>query len=329
MPSRDTVGRRRPIQKWSQRQFLRVYGVAYAILDGFLSAGTEKQSATIRVIDGDVPAGAFRDLCIFAHFDRQGRVDDHVLHYLHHLRRAGREVIFVTNSADLSDPCIERVRPFCSAIIIRENKGYDFGSWKAGIQQSRNLDFYDTVILANDSVYGPIGDLGEKITHMRQRGLDFWGITDSYEVTHHVQSYFLFFENRVVTSQAFRAFWAGLPLYRFKWSVIWNGEIGLSQRLVRAGFRMGALCGYDDLRKRHGDILKAEEAKAFGGRVNVSRVLWKLLIRDYGCPFLKVDIVREQPDCALEIGDWAAFVKGHADYDTELIHNHLARVRGA
>ena len=118
-----------------------------------------------------------RTSCIFAHYDRDGIVDEYVLHYLKVLRQNVKQLIFVT-TAGLDAQSVNMVRALDIEVIERANEGYDFYSYKVGIEQL-SLDQYDSLMLCNDSVYGPFDDLAPLFERMDESKCDFWGITES------------------------------------------------------------------------------------------------------------------------------------------------------
>ncbi|MGI9303182.1 MAG: rhamnan synthesis F family protein, partial [Gammaproteobacteria bacterium] len=216
---------------------------------------------------------------------------------------------------------------YCTHIVVRENLGYDFGSWRVGFDYAGDLSAYRRLILANDSVYGPLHDLHDLFATMNQRGAEVWGITDSHELKHHLQSYFLVFERAALESPAFREFWRTLPFYRFKRSIIWHCEIGLSRKLSRAELRLAAAHEYISLRNSHPEmILTAERRATFAGPLNPTRNLWDLLVRDCACPFLKVDVLRDNPENSAAVTNWPQILRSVSNYNPKLIESHLARM---
>ncbi len=295
-------------------------------LDHLYMLGKEEPAITSR-IDGDVVPGSMEHLCVFSHYDRDDRIDDYVVYYLEQLYSLGCETVLVSTSKTLDGTSMDKARPYCRRIIVRENRGYDFGSWKVGLQDVGNLSSYNTLVLANDSVYGPIRDLKDVFHEMRSHGYAAWSITDSLEIRYHLQSYFLVLEKAVLDSPEFADFWDNLPSYSFKRSVIWNCEIGFSQRLLRAGFALGALCAYGKLREEHLDaVLSTEKQQHLSGPVNPSHRLWRLLAKSYRCPFLKVDLLRDNPENLEDVNQWSAVIQESSHYDTDLIRHHLARM---
>ncbi len=288
---------------------------------------SDRKPAVICHVAGRISGTTAETLCIFAHYDKQDRVDDYVLYALLKLREIGSDIIFVSTSATLGDDCISKLSPYCNQIVVRENRGYDFGSWKLGIEYAENLSAYQRLILANDSVYGPLHDLRDLFLDMPQQGAAVWGITDSYELKHHLQSYFLVFERAALENPAFTEFWRSIPFYRFKRSIIRDGEIGLSTKLSRAGLRMAAAYGYGALRQSHPEvILEAERRSIFAGPRNPTRSLWDFLVRDCGCPFLKVDVLRDNPESSPVVSDWSQILASVSNYDPQFIERHLARM---
>lgn len=285
-----------------------------------------RDAANTTIIDGDVTPGSRSMLCVFAHYDRDGIIDDYVIHYLEALARLGCETVFVSTAPGLDANCIERIRPLTTRIILRENRGYDFGSWRDGLATCGELTRYDRLLIVNDSVYGPIRDLGEVFETMRDRGAPAWGITDSLVYVHHLQSYFLVFERPVLESDVFQDFWRELPDHLFKHSVIVQGELGLSRRLARAGFELAALCDYRTLAQ---DIKrKFDSANWLNTPVNATHWGWKALVEKHGCPFIKVQLLRDNPKGIEDAETWEETIKAISDYDTALIRRHLERMTG-
>ncbi len=110
----------------------------------------------------------FDNLCLFAHFDQDDVLADYVLHYLQAIQAAGFDIVVISTS-NLSDADVARLRTVAQDVILRENRGHDFASWGLGIERYADL-FSGRLLLTNDSVYGPIGDLrGGRATPCRQR----------------------------------------------------------------------------------------------------------------------------------------------------------------
>jgi len=251
-------------------------------------------------------------ICIFSHFDKENMIDDYVVYYLHRLLEQGFDIVFVSTSEKLTMQEVEKISPYCCDVIVKENIGYDFGAWQTGIcYLDDELDSYQSLLLCNDSVYAPLYPLDEMFENMQGK-YDFWGITDSHEIYHHLQSYFMVFDQKVFRKKLFKDIWQKYKIYHIKRNIILQYEIGISRKLLGAGFTMGAYCPFSKLGARK--------------MKNASHYHWKELIEKHRCPILKVELLRDNPR-KIDIYDWDLVIKACCDYDTDLIKNHLDRVQ--
>jgi len=280
----------------------------------------------IRSDDGEQASGSRGTLCVFAHFDRDGLVDDYVVNYLQALDRLGCETVIVSTAENLDDENIRKALPFCSRFIVKQNIGYDFASWRTGLESVGDLSGYDRLIVANDSVYGPLQDLGKVFDEMEGRNVDFWGITDSLKYGRHLQSYFLVYGKPVVQSATFCEFWRRLPDYRHKYVVIIQGEIGLSRRLVAAGFDFAAYRPIEAVQEGQRADAATLAAKFRDPRISPTHRGWRGLLQG-GCPFLKIQLLRDNPMQVPDLDDWETVLGEVSGYDLKLIRNHLDRVK--
>jgi lipopolysaccharide biosynthesis protein len=280
-------------------------------------------------------------IAVFSHYDAGGRVHDFVAYYLRQLGEAGFAVVFVSNSPRLPQETIERLRPSCGLILRRANVGYDFGAFKDGIARIPDCNGLERLLLVNDSVYGPFHPLREVLAGM-DRSAEVWGITDSGERHPHLQSYFLLFHPAAVRSEAFARFWTRLrPVTSKEWAIA-NCEIGLTRALAAGGLRCRALCpsstaaadflkaveergllraaGLEPVRRRF--VRRVHAAASRGVALNSMHYFWDYLIERGGCPFLKRELLRDNPLRIPGVGSWEEVVRSSSAYDTGLILRH-------
>lgn len=183
---------------------------------------------------------------VLAHFDVDGVVDDYVVEALCRYRQVAEHVVMVSASAvDMPD----RLAGLVDRFVARENVGYDFGSWRAGIDSLGSFDGIDELICVNDSVYGPFTDLAPVLGDSRVAHADVWGMCLSVQgtaarghvPTEHLQSWFVAIRGDALKSEAFREFWRSVGPSPSKADVINRYEVGLSQGLQGAGFQLAAI----------------------------------------------------------------------------------------
>ncbi len=286
-------------------------------------------------------------IAIFAHYDRQGRLPDYVRYYLKQLQAVGYTIIFVSNSPKLTTEVLAELRSLCGLVLRRRNLGYDFGAYRDALREIPDLVALDSLILANDSVYGPFQPLVEVLRKADPEIADIWGINDSYDGRYHLQSYFLLLHRSALTAERLNQFWDRLLYVRSKAFVVRYYEIGFSRAAAAAGLRLQALCPYRALVAAsltslsrlplsnpgervtipHADFLSSiNDMLQAGTPLNPSHFFWDQMLLDFNCPFLKRELLTVNPAQVPMITKWEQVVRQVSDYDTNMIVRHLQQV---
>lgn len=174
-------------------------------------------------------------LTIFAHYDRDNEIKAYVVYYLAQLKLICDDVIFVTTSKLDENECV-KLNNLCSQVVVRENIGHDFYSYKVGINAVENFNEVEQLILCNDSCFGPLFPLANVFQKMESQQVDFWGMSANSRPRFHLQSFFLVFKNNIINSEIFKSFWDGVKILENKDLIVFDYEVGLSQKLIAAGF---------------------------------------------------------------------------------------------
>ena len=169
-------------------------------------------------------------IAIFASYNKNGRVADYVIYYLKALHKIANHIIFISDN-EMEEGETEKLSDIVTTSICHRHGMYDFGSYRIGYYwalEHKLLEDADELIFANDSCYGPVFPFEDVFDKMGQKDCDFWGLTDSYEITHHILSFFLVFRKKVFTSRVFHnfvssfvkqdSFWDYVNLYERKFT---------------------------------------------------------------------------------------------------------------
>ena len=286
-----------------------------------------------------------RRVCIFAHYDKNDYVDEYVYYYLKELLKIVDDLVFVTVSKIKKDD-VDRLRNLNIKIIQRENIGYDFYSYKVGIDYLE-LDKHDELILCNDSVYGPFVSL-ENIFHtMLNQECDFWGITASESISYHLQSYFLVFKSSLLHSQSFKDFWNDVEILDDKTEIIKKYEVGLSQFLLKNNFHHSVYINNvkytvtksDNIKRLVKRVIKApykilklilfpqQYWKALKKKnINVSLLYWDKLLLEQKMPFLKKSLFSNIHEKKENLKKLSMLKDSISTYPLILITNHIERI---
>ncbi len=296
-------------------------------------------------------------VCIFAHFDRDDRVDPYVLKYLAELRTVCQQVIFVSTSK-LGETEQAKLTGLAERIILKPNVGYDFASWQSGLAAVQ-LEHCTELVICNDSCYGPLAPLTSVFERMARRmtsePCDFWGMTSNNQGHWHLQSYFMVFRRAVIQSEAFANFWKEVGPRPTKIDVINDFEIGLSTKLMAAGFHPATVFQWRFMSRimfathymralaihfifylwvlTFPQSYKAKKLRADGyyfmrikqlHQVNLLHHLWREVLAS-GVPFVKIELLRDNPLRA-KTGGALEFINSLSPEMAAAAKNHLSRL---
>ncbi|CAK6687778.1 hypothetical protein OGCDGJMD_00290 [Cyanobium usitatum str. Tous] len=251
------------------------------------------------------PQPGTRPLLIYVHWDGQGLVRPDVLEQLR-AYRSHADLVFVSAAPALLEQgaAMAQLRELCEVVLVRENEGYDFDSWAAGLSFCRRwLDRVPLLILTNDSCYGPLHSVDGIFERLAASRADVVGLTESTAIRSHLQSYFVAYRPRVLRSPVFWAFWEQIGIWDTKIDLVRSCEVGWSGVLADAGFQLEALY----LAGLHG---------------NVTHTRWRQLLEELQFPFLKTELLRLNP-IRQDIDDWQSVAAACDSRVTALIREHL------
>ncbi|MFT4967614.1 MAG: hypothetical protein ACI9CD_000622 [Candidatus Deianiraeaceae bacterium] len=170
-------------------------------------------------IQGNTPLG--KKLCVFVSYQPRGILPT-TWKYIKHLQeRLGYSVVFISN-CPLQKQDIPYLQGICHEVIERDNIGYDFGAYKDGIlryiqKMGNEFNNLESLLIANDSVIGPIYDMLPIYEKMQAEDCDFWGMNDFFEDRDvykintksipHVCSYFICFKTHLLKTEVFKKLW--------------------------------------------------------------------------------------------------------------------------
>ena len=179
-----------------------------------------------------------RNLLIFSSYSADKQPPDYVLHLLKNIQDNCEitKTIFVWTGAELSQAIDEGLRANNTEVIIRENIGFDFASYKHALSHEKpQASDYDGIFFANDSVYGPFNDMKTAVSGHQQ--FDIWGMTDSWQHAYHLQTYFFYVRNTAFDD--IQSFFHQYKNYTQHSDIVKQGEMKLSQWFLDHGKELG------------------------------------------------------------------------------------------
>jgi rhamnosyltransferase len=241
-------------------------------------------------------------LILIAHFDPAGALTRDWLELLAGLRAGGfADLVLISTRLN---PALYEEQLAGVRVVVRENIGYDFYSWRHGLLDVP-LQGYDEVLLLNSSTF--VVDAGKFSAVLREpmpAAARVRALTVSWQQGFHAQSYFLQFGRPVLESAVFKRFWQDMQPVSTRQAVIDRYELGLSRQLggefpIEPIFALGPYEKFLMLRRGLKDASKIptdriEEAYEFyKTALNPTLLLWDCLLHRFG--IVKKQLVRENP----------------------------------
>ncbi|TAG26374.1 MAG: hypothetical protein EAZ37_09145 [Burkholderiales bacterium] len=284
---------------------------------------------SILMSDVYTPHVGSKKVAIVAAYSTDDQVNECQKWLLKYLREQGYYVVL---ALALPDECVQH-RPIslaglCHAFLVRRNVGYDFGSWAhAWLRWGGLFKTASQVLFVNDSIVGPVVP-GNFLAEFDALDYDLCGVTESFQHTWHVQSYFW----RVAPSVL-----AGAHLDEFflcrhavaasKDEAIKNYEVAMAKYFHANGFKVGVWAASSSIRSLAFDAFQqtlqhrlaikslvyqnsalatamtshvAEKAMPYLAALlsdqhqNPAQHFWKGLI-ELGFPFIKKELLTKNP----------------------------------
>ncbi|MCB4820782.1 hypothetical protein [Roseicella aerolata] len=298
----------------------------------------------LRLEPGLDPRPGAHAVALYVHYSPSGRISEMVRRQLALLAGAGFAILFITMAEAVPEPDWQAARRHCALVTQRRNFARDFGAWQdLAAEARRRWPGAEELLLANDSVLGPVLPFPPLLAALRGGGEGLFGLTESLQGGPHLQSYFLLARGRAAVDDLHR-FLAAMRLSHSKWLVVQRGELRLARWMRGRGHRVAALFGYRrlvaatladpaeraQLARSHPALAglealapAAREALLLSQPLNPTHHFWRAQLRCLAFPFFKTELLRRNPGRLPGTEAWRALVPANAPCPVPVIEEHL------
>jgi len=177
---------------------------------------------------------------VIAHYHNSGKVASYLFKYVEYLAKITSNIVFV--STNINEDCYLLLKKICN-VIVRENVGYDFWSYKIGIKFFEKIQGnLDKLIIMNSSIIILEPEYLMKKIIYRENYNQITSLTVSNEIHMHAQSFFIIFEGRkLINSEVMHDWWNKLKQISDRQKVIDTYEIGMSKYFLDNGYQIESL----------------------------------------------------------------------------------------
>lgn len=198
--------------------------------------------------------GTTDSIAVVAHFDPENRFDATFETLLDCLLQVCDHVLVVSTCSPTLPAKRFDNRVEC---IFRPNAGYDFYSYKVGIQHITSKSWNGSLFLVNSSFL--ITDRNKFIATLKEikapnNDLDMTSVTQSLQMGYHLQSYLLHLSPDARNSAWFADWVCSIQPRNSKQEIIALDEIGLSIKAKQADAKIGAWFNGSRIERRHGAL---------------------------------------------------------------------------
>ena len=242
-------------------------------------------------------------ICLFAGYDSKNIIHDYVVYYLKELSTIS-DVYYMADN-EISDEEKLKISPYVKGAYGLNHKKYDFGSWQEliNIIGWDKISEYDELILANDSVFGPlypIKELFDKIE--KDKEWDVCGIDRVYSLDTnrwYCSSFFLIFKKNTLASGILQTVFNNIPDRVTYDYAVKELENPLMESFYKQGYNVKAFCGY------YKNIFFS----------------WQEFC-SAGVPFIKKKIFNKDIFDTCHKSDWKEYMKNNTNYNISYIEDY-------
>ncbi|KXV37660.1 hypothetical protein AD941_09705 [Gluconobacter albidus] len=264
------------------------------------------------------PSGgsATMSVCLFAYYSPDSRLPPHTRHLLSQIASCGFTIHIAASGLsdanahllqkDLADPA----DPIAATVHPRPNTGLDFGAWQFLLAKGC-ADNASEILFANDSVFGPLLPLQPIMERMREKDFQIWGMVRSEAVVSHLQSWFLCMTRDALNHPAIQRIFNQPFNDMTKDEIILHGELGLGLAIKASGLSTGASWG-------------STRGLARLLALNPMHADWRTVLRSGNAPFIKTELLRDNPSGIASIHLWRAEIPDPTFFNPDWIAAYLA-----
>jgi hypothetical protein len=170
-----------------------------------------------------------------------------VINMLEGLKRHQVNVIVVANHK-LTSEQLDTLRMLSTKVLVRGNKGLDFGAYKdAVLRLTHGKDSVSRLLILNDSVYVVSNGLDNLLSELLSERYPVVTAYENWELHYHFQSFCIAVSGATLYDPKVKQFWENYrPISIRRWCID-HGEVKLSAALRKAASNFRVVFGINDL----------------------------------------------------------------------------------
>lgn len=266
----------------------------------------------------------FHKLCLLSHFDINNKIEKYVIYMIKELYKLKFDIVFVTTAENMKIVELNKISSYVKIAIIKKNVGYDFIAWKTALYAVGEYQKYEQIVNINDSIFFPLFNPKIMFDKMKTEKADFWGLSDSYRIQYHIQSFFWVFNKKLLRSSFYNNFWNDCATLSDKGKIIREYEVAFTALLQKNNFKTSAYIKaeliYNFVKNKFENLLPIDQNSSF-------YTFWDIIIDNFKAPYLKKNILIENSS-SYNVGTmpWEYILTSTTKYNIGLIWHYLKSI---
>lgn len=181
---------------------------------------------------------------LFAGYSERNVIEDYVIYYIRKLSEYAD--IYFCADCDIPESELLKIKPYTKLAMAKRHKKYDFGSWGILYSQISNIEDYDELILANDSVFGPLYPLDKTFERIEELNVSACALCGNK----FMMSFFVLLKPEVFKTPWFADFLTNIKDDIDKNDIVRLYEKGISRIVEEHGLKWDCLFSKHNLRNQ-------------------------------------------------------------------------------
>jgi rhamnosyltransferase len=234
-------------------------------------------------------------ILIISHYHEQGIIRTDTLKLIIMLKKIFKKIIFV--STKLKETA-KITLPREVKVIIRKNVGKDFMSYRAGFLYLCKKKYFRSlcnIYFMNTSFVclNPHKFKSNVILKKKTVNNNFIGLTKSFEINEHIQTYFFKISKNIFTQKFFLNWFYKMKPLKKRMNIIYKYEIGLSQFLMNHYYKCNSIFPNTKKKKLIVKIFNYSFFKKRFEKGNPTAFFWKKIYKNFG--IIKTELIKKNP----------------------------------
>ena len=242
-----------------------------------------------------------RNKLIFAHYHSSGLIRNDILNFFIKSKPFFDQIVLISTNLKKNE---KKKIPKNIKVITRKNIGYDFFSYKMGlnyflkkekIRLDVNLFFLNSSVLFVDT-----NKLIRSLNNLKLGKDEIWGLTKSYELAEHIQSYFFCFSSSVLKNKSILNWWKKVKPYKKRQTIVDKYELGMSDLMTKNNIKLQSIFKkninmfpkniFQKVTQRYKEVFYKQE-KLY--KKNPTNYFWKDFYAKFG--LVKIELIKLNP----------------------------------